>query len=47
MWYLAIVTTWGAQYHVYIPVNALNFVHEDATIPDFELSEEMYSFSKF
>lgn len=45
-WYLAIASNWSKRYHVYLPVNALNFVYEDAEIPLPEHPDEEYTSSK-
>ena len=45
MWYLAIVNTWGSTYHVFLPVNALNYVHESANVLEAEDENMNYNTS--
>ncbi|CAI2383785.1 unnamed protein product [Moneuplotes crassus] len=39
-WYLAIVTFWADQGSIYLPVNALNYLHEDVEVIENEQEHE-------
>jgi hypothetical protein len=41
-WYITIANTWGFDAGVYLPVNALNYIDEDAKIPESEDFDPYY-----